>query len=977
MQPRSARSTPQRDNANIPSAGYVRAVGDGALLRAAASTVAKGARFCARCGVRLAQSCCPACGCAVQADHQFCAACGPSARCPAPNSGRRRAAAGDRAVRRSRRLHRARPASSDAEEVHDLLDRFFAPSPTAWSRSPAARSTSTSATASWRCSARRWRTATTPSGPCAPRSPSATPCRRSAASSAASWRCTSASPAARSWRAGPAARPPRLHRHRRLGEPRLAPHRPAAARRDPDLGRGAPPAAERLRVQPRPARSRSRASPSRSAPGGCSACARPAELAGRPFVGRRSRARPVRRRCSQACRDSGAGRRSTCAARPASARPAWSRSSSAGGRGAGFACHAGLVLDFGAGTGQDAIRALVRSLLGLRRRAAPTAARGGAPSGPGRRRPGRRGAPGLPQRPARPAAADRAARALRRHGQRDAQPRQARDAWPRWCERERARGRCCWWSRTCTGPTSRPSRTWRAWPQTVAACPAPPGHDLADRGRPARPGLARAARRQPAADHRSRPAAAEEASALAAAYLEADARVRPSAASSGRRATRCSSSSCCATPRRAPRPACRARCRAWCRRASTGSSPRTSRPCRRPPCSASASRWTRCATCSSAPTTTARALVEQLLVRPQGEGFLFAHALIRDAVYDTLLKARRRELHRRGGGLVRRARPGAARRAPRPGRGSRRRRAPISRRRAQQARGLPLRAGAGSGRARPGARRASAADRFALTCLQGELLARSRRHGGSRARPTRRRSPPPATTRERCRAWLGLAAVKRVTDDLDGAFADLERAEAVADAAWPRPRSSRASISCAATSTSRAAGIEGCLAEHQQSLELARAAGSAELEAQALGGLGDAEYVRGRMLTAGRHFRALRRALPPARLRPHRGRQPADGGVHPRSTPATYEGALEEAPQRGRGGGAGRSPARRDDRVATASYSVPGSNAATWRAARRARRTRDSRSPASSAPGASRPRGWLFLAARRRRAPAARRRRST
>ena len=30
-----------------------------------------------------------------------------------------------------------------------------------------------------------------------------------------------------------------------------------------------------------------------------------------------------------------------------------------------------------------------------------------------------------------------------------------------------------------------------------------------------------------------------------------------------------------------------------------------------------------------------------------GEAFLFAHALVRDAVYDTLLKSRRRALHRR------------------------------------------------------------------------------------------------------------------------------------------------------------------------------------------------------------------------------------------------------------------------------------------------------------------------------------------
>ena len=42
----------------------------------------------------------------------------------------------------------------DAEEVHALLGRFFEPS-TAWSRSTAAGSTSTSATASWPYSAPR------------------------------------------------------------------------------------------------------------------------------------------------------------------------------------------------------------------------------------------------------------------------------------------------------------------------------------------------------------------------------------------------------------------------------------------------------------------------------------------------------------------------------------------------------------------------------------------------------------------------------------------------------------------------------------------------------------------------------------------------------------------------------------------------------------------------------------------------------
>ncbi len=41
-------------------------------------------------------------------------------------------------------------------------------------------------------------------------------------------------------------------------------------------------------------------------------------------------------------------------------------------RRAGFDCHTGLVMDFGVGTGQDAIRALVRSLLGLTQASMPS-----------------------------------------------------------------------------------------------------------------------------------------------------------------------------------------------------------------------------------------------------------------------------------------------------------------------------------------------------------------------------------------------------------------------------------------------------------------------------------------------------------------------------------------------------------------------------------------------------------------------------
>ena len=45
------------------------------------------------------------------------------------------------------------------------------------------------------------------------------------------------------------------------------------------------------------------------------------------------------------------------------------------------------------------------------------------------------------------------------------------------------------------------------------------------------------------------------------------------------------------------------------------------------------------------------------------------------------------------------------------------------------------------------------------------------------------------------------------------------------------------------------------MGEHRRGLELARRAGSAELEAMALGGVGDAEYMRGRMISAHEGFR--------------------------------------------------------------------------------------------------------------------------
>jgi tetratricopeptide (TPR) repeat protein len=100
-----------------------------------------------------------------------------------------------------------------------------------------------------------------------------------------------------------------------------------------------------------------------------------------------------------------------------------------------------------------------------------------------------------------------------------------------------------------------------------------------------------------------------------------------------------------------------------------------------------------------------------------------------------------------------------------------------------------------------------------------------------------------------CRARIGHAAVRLVTADPDGAFADLTWAEATATAHGLVAERARVHL-LRGNLHFWQGDLEGCLGEHGRSLDLARRAGRPELEAAALGGLGDAEYVRGRMISA-------------------------------------------------------------------------------------------------------------------------------
>jgi class 3 adenylate cyclase/tetratricopeptide (TPR) repeat protein len=243
-------------------------------------------------------------------------------------------------------------------------------------------------------------------------------------------------------------------------------------------------------------------------------------------------------------------------------------------------------------------------------------------------------------------------------------------------------------------------------------------------------------------------------------------------------------------------------------------------------------------------------LVRHLLVRPQGDHFLFAHALIQEGVYDTLLRSRRRELHRRAADWFRsRDLMLCAQHLDR-GDDDDAPRAYLEAARAQAAEYRTERAlrlverGVALARKR--------ADLSALHLLRGEILHDLGSISESIAAFEQALAVADVDI-ERCRAWLGLAAGLRVTDRFDEAFAMLDKAATAA--ATDDLAAERARIHHLRGNLCFPLGrLVECLHEHERALDCARIASSPELEARALGGLGDAEYARGRMARAHRHF---------------------------------------------------------------------------------------------------------------------------
>jgi class 3 adenylate cyclase/tetratricopeptide (TPR) repeat protein len=244
------------------------------------------------------------------------------------------------------------------------------------------------------------------------------------------------------------------------------------------------------------------------------------------------------------------------------------------------------------------------------------------------------------------------------------------------------------------------------------------------------------------------------------------------------------------------------------------------------------------------------ALVTNALVLPEGDDLLFAHALIQEGAYATLLRTRRRELHRRAADWFAATDPVLYAQHLDRADDDRAPQAYVDAAVAQRTayfteaalrlleRGLKI--------------VQKDADRHALICLKGELQRDLGDIAGSldTYRGALAAAPDEAGV---CRSQLGLAEGLRVNEGLTEALALLAAAQKVADreemvSELARLHHLRGNI------LFPLGKIEDCLAEHELGLSYARRLALPEAEARALGGLADAAYAQGRMRTAFEHF---------------------------------------------------------------------------------------------------------------------------
>jgi len=243
------------------------------------------------------------------------------------------------------------------------------------------------------------------------------------------------------------------------------------------------------------------------------------------------------------------------------------------------------------------------------------------------------------------------------------------------------------------------------------------------------------------------------------------------------------------------------------------------------------------------------ALISGNLVRPMGEELLFAHALIWEGTYASLLSERRRDWHRAAAGWHAKGDPALAAEHYERAEDPRAARAYLEASRAERVlqhtertiqlleRGLTL--------------ATAPDDRVELLTDLGELLSTIGRPLDAIS-AFERLLELATDDRQRCRAKIGIASGLRMLDRQPEAFALLDEAEALAG---PDFDAERARLHYLRGSLYFPRGnLQGSFAEQTRALECARNCGSVELHLRALSGLADAHYGAGRIISAHRCF---------------------------------------------------------------------------------------------------------------------------
>lgn len=243
-------------------------------------------------------------------------------------------------------------------------------------------------------------------------------------------------------------------------------------------------------------------------------------------------------------------------------------------------------------------------------------------------------------------------------------------------------------------------------------------------------------------------------------------------------------------------------------------------------------------------------LLAHHLVRVDGEDFLFAHALIRDGVYASLTRARRNALHVAAGAWYGERDP--ALRAEHLDRGESPD-APGAYRQAAHAQAAALQPERALALADRGAALAQVpADICALNLLRSTLL-REIGDGKAASEASHAALAAAHSSAERCAAMVGVAAGHRLTGEVDAALAALAEAETIANAA--ALAEDLIEIHYLRGNLHFARGrLPECRGEHAAAFAGATALQDPEWEARTVSGLADADYAQGLLRTAFERF---------------------------------------------------------------------------------------------------------------------------